>query len=306
MKQTSRQRWLVENEGRHHAVIRGWRRWFHFENMPRLCKLLDFLLTVTCIKRIGRRGALATRVNQVQMNFENLPDAFDGTKILFVSDFHIDALPELLPKIIGIVGELDYDFCILGGDYGFDRHEVNVLAEQLMLKIAETLTKKTPVFGVLGNHDHYSMGEMLESSGVKMLVNDGDAIERDGQKLCIAGIDDCHYYGADDVAAAGENLDDDAFGIMVSHSPEPYKKIQQAGFDLCLSGHTHGGQICLPGGIVVVANTTARRYMLKGKWKYRDMQGYTSTGVGSSGVPVRFFCKPEVALITLCCTNNSS
>ncbi len=299
MKDISTQRQLVETEGRHHAVIRGWRRWVHFENMPSLHKVLDFVLTVTCTKWIGRRGALAPSLNQVQMNFEDLPVPFDGTKILFISDFHINELPELVPKILNLAKEVDYDFCILGGDYEFKTNGVSQSARQLMRTIAETLTKKTPVFGVLGNHDRYSMGEMLESCGVKMLVNDSDAIEKNAKKLFVTGIDDCHYYGADDVAAAGENIDGDAFAIMISHSPEPYEKIQQAGFDLCLSGHTHGGQICLPGGIAVVSNTTVRRYMLKGKWKYHGMQGYTSTGVGSSGVPVRFFSKPEMALITL-------
>jgi hypothetical protein len=299
MKQISRQRHLIETEGRHHAVIRGWRRRLHFENMPSLCKMLDFLLTITHTKWIGRRGALTTHINRIQINFENLPAAFDGTKILFISDFHIDTLPELETKILNLARGVDYDFCILGGDYEVENDTTSKSAKQIIERIAKGFAERTPVFGVLGNHDLYRMGELLESCGVKMLVNDSDVIEKDGQKLFIAGIDDCHYYLADDVTATSENLDDDAFGIMVSHSPEPYKKIHQAGFDLCLSGHTHGGQICLPGGIAVVANTTAPRYMLKGKWKYRGMQGYTSTGVGSSGVVVRFFCKPEIALITL-------
>lgn len=299
MKQISEQRRLVEDEGRHHAVIRGWRRRLHFENMPHLCKILNFLLTITCTKEIGRRGALATRVNQVEINFDDLPAAFDDTKILFVSDFHINALPELASNIMGIADELDYDFCILGGDYGFSSRRTSESTRQIMHTIAGALTKKSRVFGVLGNHDHYSMAELLESCGVEMLINDSGSIERDGQKLFISGIDDCHYYGGDDVAAARENVDNDAFSIMVSHSPEPYKRVSDAGYCLLLSGHTHGGQICLPGGIAIVANTTARRYMLKGKWKYRGMKGYTSTGVGSSGVAVRFFCKPEVALITL-------
>jgi hypothetical protein len=306
MKQISRQRHLVETEGRHHAVIRGWRRRMHFENMPSLCKMLDFLLTITHIKRIGRREALATHVNRIQMDFENLPAAFDGTKILFISDFHINALPELETKILDLAREVDYDFCILGGDYGFENNKASESTEQIMDRIAKCLTEMTPVFGVLGNHDLYSMGQLLENCGVKMLVNDSDVIEKDGQKLFVAGIDDCHYYLAEDVAAASENVDSDTFGIMVTHSPESYEKIQQAGFDLSLSGHTHGGQICLPGGIAIVANTTAPRHMLKGKWKYRRMQGYTSTGVGSSGVVVRFFCKPEMALITLRHTNNSA
>jgi hypothetical protein len=82
----------------------------------------------------------------------------------------------------------------------------------------------------------------------------------------------------------------------LAHSPEPYRLAAHAGFDLMLSGHTHGGQICLPGGIALMTNADCPRRFCKGAWRYHTMQGYTSVGSGSSVVGVRFNCPPEMTL----------
>ncbi len=95
-------------------------------------------------------------------------------------------------------------------------------------------------------------------------------------------------------------LDEDgAFGIMISHSAEGYKAAAAAGYSLYLAGHSHGGQVCLPGGVEVVTAATVPRHFLTGSWEYDGMAGYTSRGVGASGVAVRFFCRPEITVITL-------
>jgi predicted MPP superfamily phosphohydrolase len=86
---------------------------------------------------------------------------------------------------------------------------------------------------------------------------------------------------------------------MICHSPEQYPKVESAGFDLYLTGHTHGGQVCLPGGHILVKGASVPRKILKGKWRYHSMTGYTSRGVGSTSLPVRFFCPPEMTFITL-------
>ena len=75
-----------------------------------------------------------------------------------------------------------------------------------------------------------------------------------------------------------------------------YRQVARADFNLLLSGHTHGGQICLPGGIPITLNSVLPRSMGSGPWKYHDMIGYTSVGAGSSVVPVRFNCPPEITL----------
>ena len=88
----------------------------------------------------------------------------------------------------------------------------------------------------------------------------------------------------------------DEFSILISHTPEVYRQAAHADFNLLLSGHTHGGQICLPGGIPITLDSILPRSMGSGAWKYHDMIGYTSVGAGSSIVPVRFNCPPEITL----------
>jgi predicted MPP superfamily phosphohydrolase len=97
-------------------------------------------------------------------------------------------------------------------------------------------------------------------------------------------------------------LPGDEFSILLSHTPEIYRQAAHADFDLLLSGHTHGGQICLPGAIPVTLDSVLPRRMGSGLWKYHDMVGHTSVGVGSSIVPVRINCPPEITLHHLRCS----
>jgi hypothetical protein len=88
----------------------------------------------------------------------------------------------------------------------------------------------------------------------------------------------------------------EAFSVLLSHTPEIFRQAAHAGFNLLLSGHTHGGQICLPGRIPIILESRLPRSMGSGPWVYGDLSGYTSVGVGSSIVPVRFNCPPEITL----------
>lgn len=295
----SEKRQLVEAERHEHTVKRGQRGWFHFENMPWIANTFRFLVRTMRLRQRGYRNALDIRVENVDFEFENLPAAFDGTRIFFVTDTHIDAFEELAEKILKLAHSLEYDFCILGGDYNFGYRQESGLAFLRMQELAKGLVDRSRVFGVLGNHDRYGMAQILEECGVEMLINDNAFVECRGERIYIVGLDDCHYYCAEDIQLAQESIPGNPFRIMVSHSPEMYRYAAQAGFSLCLAGHTHGGQVCLPGGVAVVTCATAPRRVLKGRWQEGKMSGYTSRGAGASGVAVRFFCPPEVTVITL-------
>jgi predicted MPP superfamily phosphohydrolase len=132
--------------------------------------------------------------------------------------------------------------------------------------------------------------------GVRMLLNEHVMFERNGTAIFMAGIDDAHFYRVDNIEKAATDMPQDAFSILLSHTPETYKQASHAGFDLLLAGHTHGGQICLPGGIPIFLSSVLPRRMGKGAWKYNGMAGYTSVGAGACGVPVRFNCAPELTL----------
>jgi len=129
-----------------------------------------------------------------------------------------------------------------------------------------------------------------------MLLNEAVAIERGGKRIHLAGIDDAHFYRVDNIEKAVSGIPPGEFSILLSHTPEVYREAAHAGFDLMLSGHTHGGQICLPGGIPLQLNAVVPLRMGAGGWRHHSMTGYTSVGVGTSVVPVRFNCRPEVTL----------
>jgi predicted MPP superfamily phosphohydrolase len=129
-----------------------------------------------------------------------------------------------------------------------------------------------------------------------MLVNECEIIKRSGQSIYLGGIDDAHFYMTNNIKKAAYGIPGDAFSVLLSHTPEVYKEAANVAFNLLLSGHTHGGQICLPGGIPIILNSVLPRYMGSGAWKYLNMFGYTSVGAGSSNIPVRFNCPPEITL----------
>ena len=301
MRSNSTRRKLVEEEGHRHSVRRGLKGKLHFENIPLLARFFAFLLRASFTKVIGMRNAMDVRLNEVDFAFGNLPARFDNTRILLVTDLHVNGMDGLAEMIITTLGDIDYDFCILGGDYSFGCNDNHGLACERMRTIAEFLGRKSRVFGVLGNHDKYKIGQLLNECGVEILVNESMCLEKGSDKIFIAGLDDCHYYGADDLELADKGILHGAFKIMACHSPERYLEAADAGYSLYLSGHTHGGQVCLPGGVALVANATVPRRLVKGKWTYQGMSGYTSRGVGTSGVPVRYFCPPEMTVVTLRC-----
>ena len=299
MRTINKRRWLVEQEGHIHAVKRGRSGRFHFENMLRLQRMLAFLLRVTFTEGIGQAHALDLKLEKFDLACPSLPAHFDGLRILLITDLHIAGADALVEKIINAVDSTACDICILGGDYTFGYAWKNANDHSNLETIARHLVSRSPVFGVLGNHDTYDVGKLLETTGVKMLVNDNAAIDRDGEKIYIAGLDDCHYFGANDIKLADESIEQGAFKIMISHSPETYEQAADAGFALYLAGHTHAGQVCLPGRKAIVRGASVPTRILHGLWHHGQMTGYTSAGVGTSGIPVRFFCPPRIPLITL-------
>jgi hypothetical protein len=223
-----------------------------------------------------------------------LPPAFDGFTLLHLSDLHLD-MKEYYPAILGRrLKSIRYDACVMTGDFRartFGDCEAALAGlEQLCGDLRQ------PIYAVLGNHDSIEMVPAMEAMGIVVLMNESVAIERAGQWLYLAGIDDPHYYQLDNLEKAAHDIPLDAAAILLSHSPEIYRRAAHAGFDLMLSGHTHGGQICLPGGIALMTNADCPRSFATGPWRFHDMQGYTSVGSGACIVEVRYNCPPEATL----------
>jgi predicted MPP superfamily phosphohydrolase len=117
----------------------------------------------------------------------------------------------------------------------------------------------------------------------------------------------CITIGSNNIEKAAANIPTYAFSILLSHTPEVYRHAAHAGFYLLLSGHTHGGQICLPGSIPITLSSVLPRRFGAGAWKYHNMVSYTAVGAGSSIVAVRInCCPPEITLHHLQCVEPRS
>jgi predicted MPP superfamily phosphohydrolase len=152
------------------------------------------------------------------------------------------------------------------------------------------------VYAVLGNHDTIRMVPAMESVSYTLLLNECVRLQRGGEALYLAGIEDAHFYRLENYHRAAHDIPPSSASILLSHTPETYRHAAHAGFDLMLCGHTHGGQICLPGGVPILTEATSPRALARGSWRYHDMTGYTSVGAGTSIVDVRLNCPPEVTL----------
>jgi predicted MPP superfamily phosphohydrolase len=288
----------IEHEGHQHSVKRGFLGGLHWENFDILNPLVEFLMKATGLYSRGYHNAMDIRLERVSISLPRLPKAFNGFRILWVSDIHVERFDTLPGMIQNLVQPLEYDLCIFGGDSCFE-HFISDKVLVLTRQIIEGLVAKSPVFGILGNHDFTPVAYLLDSLGVRLLLNENTAIERAGQKLWFAGVDDCHYFNADDLDAALRDIPAGDCKILLSHSPELYKRAAVRDIDLCLSGHTHGGQICLPGEISIISSASVPRRIRKGMWQEGAMKGYTCRGCAASGAPVRFNCRPEITLFTL-------
>jgi predicted MPP superfamily phosphohydrolase len=289
----ARQRLGIETDHEAQAFGQG-RKFFHFENLLFSHRLIEIVLKLSGFYWRGRRNAAELALKSTEIVSPKLPNVFDGFRILHLSDLHTDMCEPAMARLADLLPKLRYDLCVLTGDYRgktfgpIDR----CLAGMARLRAALV----GPVYGVLGNHDTVRMVPELEAMGIQMLLNESVTIERAGQKLHLAGVDDAHFYRVDNIEKSATNIEHEDFSILLSHTPEIYRQAAHAGFDLLLSGHTHGGQICLPGGMPVTLDAILPRCFGAGPWTYAEMAGYTSVGAGSSVVPVRFNCPPEVTL----------
>jgi hypothetical protein len=267
---------------------------FHPENWYSVHSFIRNSLRLVGLYNRGVRNTLDIRVREHEVRLPRLPSAFDGFTLLQLSDIHADIHPPAVHAMIEAVRDLDYDACVLTGDYRAQTHGPVEAALEWMGPLLNSL--RQPIYGVFGNHDSITMLPALEEMGMRMLVNEHIPIERDGERFYLVGVDDAHYFRVDNIEKAVQGIPPEAPSILLSHTPEIYRNASHAGFDLMLCGHTHGGQICLPGGIPVTLDASCPRYMGAGSWIYNGMQGYTSAGIGTSIVNVRLNCPPEVTL----------
>jgi predicted MPP superfamily phosphohydrolase len=290
----------LEVETNHAAQLFGQGRLiFNLENSRQAPAIIKVILQLTGLYGRARRNADGVVVRRNAMTFARLPPAFDGFTILHLSDLHADISEGAMRSLVGLAEGLQYDLCVLTGDYRGRTHGPFDASLDAVERLRTRL--RGPIYGVLGNHDSIEMTPRLAAMGIRMLFNECEPIVRGGQAIYLAGIDDPHFYRTDDIRKAAAPIPKDAFSILLSHSPETYAQALEEGFALMLSGHTHGGQLCLPGGVAIKLEAVIPRKMGAGAWQHGRLSGYTSTGAGTSLLPVRLNCPAEITLHTLAC-----
>jgi predicted MPP superfamily phosphohydrolase len=288
-----KQRLGIEVDGDQRVFGRG-RNFFHLENWYSAHSFIRACLRLVGMHGRGRRNARKLQIRTNTIVLPDLPEVFEGFTLCHISDLHLDISEDMPEAVAQCVQDLEYDACVLTGDYRARTYGPYQKALDGMGTLLTQLAQ--PVYGVLGNHDSIRMVPGLEAMGIQMLLNESVTFERKGQHIYMAGIDDPHYYRADNIEKAYQGIPDDEISILLSHSPEMYKHAAYAEFSVMLSGHTHGGQICLPGGVPVWSNASCPRDYVAGPWKYNSLIGYTSVGAGVSIVDVRVNCPPEITL----------
>ncbi len=288
----ARQRIGIENEPP--RIFGKGLNFFHPENWYSGHALIRYILKLTGVYWYGRRKTLDIQLTENEIVISRLPAAFDGLTLLHLSDLHVDMNPEANEALIRRIEKLDYDICVITGDY---RAWTMGPIDQAMAGMRTLcMVLKQPVYAVLGNHDSIHMVPHLEDMGIRMLLNESVSLERGGETIHLAGIEDAHYYRVDNLEKSAHDIPGDSVSILLSHTPEVYRQAAHTGFDVLLCGHTHGGQICLPGGYPLTLDANCPRYMGSGSWRYHSMTGYTSVGAGTCIVDVRLNCPPEVTL----------
>ena len=269
---------------------------FYWENFDFMPKALSAFLKLSGLMKRASSNTLLYRLNEFDIPIRGLPPCFAGYRILHLSDLHIDEILDGGERLRHTVADLEYDLCILTGDFRFDTHGVYDEVMSRMAGLMAVLECSDGVVGILGNHDFIEMVPGFEAMGIQMLLNESFAVERGGHRIWIVGLDDVHYYEVDDLALAMETVDSSEPVVLLVHSPEVIEEAAALGVDLYLCGHTHGGQVCLPGGKPIIGNARCPRNKLSGRWRHDEMQGYTHRGTGTSGLPVRLNCPPDISI----------
>ncbi|HUL60684.1 MAG TPA: metallophosphoesterase [Anaeromyxobacteraceae bacterium] len=243
--------------------------------------------------------APAPRAEPQEFHVAGLDPAHDGLRVAQLSDLHVGhrTPSETVRTAIAEANAFRPDLVVLTGDFlSSRRSEVDAMREQLGGLAA-------PTVAVLGNHDHWvdarGAAEALRGHGYEVLENEWTTLRLRGAPLAIVGVGD-HLTHHEDVEASFRGLAPGAAPLVLAHGPRTADALRALARPLlCLSGHTHGGQVNLPILTRLLVGGVAREPYLRGRFLVGPVQLYVNRGVGNSALAVRVNCPPEVTLATL-------
>lgn len=233
------------------------------------------------------------------ITLRHLPPAFDGFRIVHLTDIHHSKYVSFnaVYRMIALANRQRPDLVFLTGDYvTWSKKYITPVAEAL-----RHLKARYGVFGVLGNHDMRvgaeDVTQALRWAGIEMLRNASAQIQRFGQTLWVTGVDE-YSYGQSDLALALKGLPPSAPRILLAHNPEIIAEATEHQVDFVAAGHTHGGQVKLPGLRSLNSLTQPTQEFLEGFVSSGRTQMYISRGLGKVIVPLRVKCPAEIPVYT--------
>jgi len=270
------------------------------------------LTSATAVAAIGLDATLVEpnrpRIVRQDLSLRRWPTRLDGFTIAVLSDFHYDRYFSVHPlhASIDMVNDLRPDLIVLAGDFvtvSFfgSADDKPASAAEPCARLLGQMQAKHGVWAVLGNHDCASnpqrVMQALRSERIQCLSNQSAAIEQDGARFWLAGVDDV-LMGDGDLGKTLQAVPRDEATIVLVHEPDYADFVAQFSVDLQLSGHSHGGQVRFPWLGPLFLPELARKYVW-GLYQVGGLTLYTNPGLGTVGLPVRLNCPPEITLLTL-------
>lgn len=249
-------------------------------------------------------GNVAVTVTKYSVSSDDLPDAFDGFRIVQISDMHNDELGEDSSRLISAIKKSAPDIIVLTGDL-VDRNRTNI---DIAATFAEQAARIAPTYYINGNHEfaisseeYAALKSRLSSVGVVILEDKSITLERGGEHIRLIGISDQIFGNTHSNGELSEMMGEkNGFSVLLAHRPTDFAQYATCGFDLVLSGHLHGGQFRLPflGGLYAPSYGFFPEYD-GGMYKREESVMIVSRGVGNSSFPVRFNNPREIVVVEL-------
>jgi predicted MPP superfamily phosphohydrolase len=242
-------------------------------------------------------------VVKVKLTLPNLPEEFDGYRVAQISDIHAGKwMPGVrLARVVDRVNNQQPDLIAVTGDFVTQTY---VAAPVDIVPALKQLRAKDGVVAVLGNHDYWGdlgphlIRRVIRESGMVDLNNNVRTLERDGKLFHVAGVDS-YRAKAGRLDQVISKLSHKGAAMLLAHEPD-YADVsaRTRRFDLQISGHSHGGQVVIPFAGPPHLPPLGRKYHT-GRYQVGGMIQYTNRGLGMVGLPVRFWCRPEITVFTL-------
>ena len=233
-------------------------------------------------------------INKKTIESEKIPISFDKMKIVQISDLHIKRFGIREREVLFFLKIIKPDLLIISGDF-YEKEENLKFVNEFLAKL------NYETYATLGNWDYWAgdtepLIRSLKNHQIDILMNENKVLSRENDSINIVGVSD-PYTGHDNIDKAIFELDTDDFTILIAHAPDITLRLRQENFDLIICGHTHGGQVNIP--FIKPFWVPSKTDFVKGMYETKWGKLYINRGIGTSGIPARFLCPPEITVFIL-------